>query len=416
MQDVANDMDDLFQRAADDYPLDTGKGDWDTVLSKITEDAETPVAVAATANKGKGKFIAGALLLGCLFTGLFINDGTLNKHGSGKKTLPINQSAIVVTNDIKDDVQTETIIHKTTIQKNSGPIYRTSQLTTEKNNTTELTVAGIDKTDVQVATIDYDNKEPFYRKLIAGSIIPDYSYHLLMKNHKAVSINIDDSKTKYIARQEPITNAISNKKKDADNNIKGIYAGLVGGPEFSKGSDMAFNNSGLSAGVLLGYRFNKKISLESGLIWNNKKYTSQGKHFNMKKVAATMPAGMIINNLSSNISLLEIPLKIKYDVYNKHNTVLFFTGGVSSYIMTKEENHYNVSLNGNDQQMTGVYKKNSYEFPAVVNLSVGYQKNVSKNFDIRLEPFLKIPLQGIGVGNLPVTSAGLQLGIIHRLK
>ena len=61
-------------------------------------------------------------------------------------------------------------------------------------------------------------------------------------------------------------------------------------------------------------------------------------------------------------------------------------------------------------------KKNNYRLPAVANLSIGYQNSISKNLNIRVEPFLKIPLQGMGVGSLPVTSAGLQLGITSRLK
>ena len=68
------------------------------------------------------------------------------------------------------------------------------------------------------------------------------------------------------------------------------------------------------------------------------------------------------------------------------------------------------------EKVLGVYEKNSYGLPAVANVSVGYEHKISKTFDIRIEPFLKIPLQGIGVGNLRVTSAGLQIGITGRLK
>ncbi|CAN5397634.1 hypothetical protein BH11BAC3_BH11BAC3_00580 [soil metagenome] len=413
MQDVANDMDDLFQRAAESYPLDSGTGDWEAVLGKISDNPESPVAIVAIPKKSKGSFIAGALLLCCLFAGLLINDGTLTQDGNGKTNLAENQLPIAETVSKNATVQHEIRNTKTAIINRSHPIINSNQLSKLSNFQNQLVVTAGDNSSIDGD--NFNNSEPFAKKLVAGSIIPDYSDNLLVKKHKAVTIIGDDSKTKNIAKQVVVTNKKENTKP-LSNNTKGFYAGLVGGPEFSKGNDMAYNNAGLSAGVLVGFRVNKKISLESGLLWNNKKYTSQGKNFNMKKVAASMPSGMVINNLSSNSSLLEIPLKIKYDVYNKNNSTLFFTGGVSAYIMTKEENNYNVTLNGSDQQMTGVYKKNSYELPAVINISIGYQKNVSKNFDIRLEPFLKIPIQGIGVGNLPVTSAGLQLGIIRRLK
>ncbi len=129
-----------------------------------------------------------------------------------------------------------------------------------------------------------------------------------------------------------------------------------------------------------------------------------------------MPSGMIINNLKSNSSVIEIPLKVRYDFMSKNNSDLFVTGGVSSYIITKEKNIYNVTLNGNQEKLGEVYKKNNYGLPAVANVSIGYEHSVSKNLNVRIETFLKIPLQGMGVGSLPVTSAGLQIGITGRLK
>jgi hypothetical protein len=90
--------------------------------------------------------------------------------------------------------------------------------------------------------------------------------------------------------------------------------------------------------------------------------------------------------------------------------------GISAYIMTTESNRYHVTMNGNTEMMTGVYRNYSYGLPAVASISAGYQKNLSKFINVRIEPFLKIPLTGMGVGNLPITSAGLQVGITRILK
>ena len=84
--------------------------------------------------------------------------------------------------------------------------------------------------------------------------------------------------------------------------------------------------------------------------------------------------------------------------------------------MTKEKNLYNTSVNGNPEKFNGVYYKNNYRFPADATMSAGYEHSVSGYLDFKIEPFLKIPLQGVGVGSLPVTSTGLQVGITRRLK
>ena len=39
-----NDMDDLFNKAGKDYPLNTGKKDWNAVQQKLAGEEETPPA------------------------------------------------------------------------------------------------------------------------------------------------------------------------------------------------------------------------------------------------------------------------------------------------------------------------------------------------------------------------------------
>lgn len=207
-----------------------------------------------------------------------------------------------------------------------------------------------------------------------------------------------------------------NKPSQNVQNKKGIYVGVVAGPDFSKVHSGSFDRSGVNAGLVAGYRFSKKTLLESGISWDKKYYTSEGKNFSMDEVAFTMPSGMIINSLESSNSFIEIPLKLKFDFFTKRNFDLFVAGGVSAYIITREKNMYHITLNGDNKNLLCVYEENNYGLPAVANVSAGYEKNIFKNFDIRIEPYLKIPLRGMGVGSLPVTSAGLQIAIIGRLK
>ena len=195
-----------------------------------------------------------------------------------------------------------------------------------------------------------------------------------------------------------------------------MYVGVITGLDFSKVGSGSFDNMGFDAGFLLGYRISQALSFETAFMWNKKIYYSDGKHFNLDKVGSTMPSGMIINSLNSHSSVIEIPIKARYDFIRKTSSDLFFAGGVSAYIMTKEKNMYHVTYNGTQEKVLGVYEKNSYRLPAVANVSIGYERNISRLLDIRIEPFLKIPLQGIGVGSLPVTSAGLQIGITGHLK
>ena len=266
---------------------------------------------------------------------------------------------------------------------------------------------------------DYDNYYAYFlsaedfnkqgnQKLIEGSknnvetsLVPVRRYIPLSKDLSVV--------------EENSANVPLKKKPSAEDNTRGLYFGLIAGPDLSKVHSRPFN-FGFDVGLLFGYKINSKISLETGLIKGRKNYTSDGSNFNMSKIRQSMPAGMTINDLTSKSNLIEIPLKVKYSFTTKRNSGFFVSGGLSSYIMTMEKNLYNTSVNGNPEKFNGVYYKNNYRFPADATISAGYEHGISSYLDFKIEPFLKIPLQGVGVGSLPVTSTGLHIGIARRLK
>src|SRR5689334_1268355 len=59
MQYVNDDMDELFRRAAENYPLDTGSGDW----SKVAKALQDPEENKSPQKNGKGRFLWLLLLL-----------------------------------------------------------------------------------------------------------------------------------------------------------------------------------------------------------------------------------------------------------------------------------------------------------------------------------------------------------------
>jgi hypothetical protein len=66
-----------------------------------------------------------------------------------------------------------------------------------------------------------------------------------------------------------------------------------------------------------------------------------------------------------------------------------YTYGTKPYSKTKEISHQNEHWFG------------------VQNLSAGYYRKLSPAFSVGVEPFVKIPLSGIGNGNVRLTSAGI---------
>jgi hypothetical protein len=49
-----------------------------------------------------------------------------------------------------------------------------------------------------------------------------------------------------------------------------------------------------------------------------------------------------------------------------------------------------------------------------LSLSMGYSHRLGNFADIRIEPYLKVPVSKMGIGNLPLFSTGLQIGITRK--
>ncbi|MEO8110195.1 MAG: outer membrane beta-barrel protein [Ginsengibacter sp.] len=442
MQHLENDMDELFQRAAENYPLKKGEGDWESIAKRIADKSDPPAIIAPSKSIGRKKIIP-------LFLLLFIGSVSWFTFQYYQHRTDVVPGKNVMAGNVKEGNKTSAP------EKNKLGITgkNTAGVTDKKDKSNfynSIGLAGNNITDPEkgntsrAAGTGIRNVNPGKEKSLTGetynnesSIKPENKYSPAVNRNEANNDNNPAenkiSKEKIIAKNTELEEELSaaenagdalvihNEKKNDKalqnpQRKKGMYVGVVAGPDFSKVHSGSFDHSGVNAGIVAGYRFNKKISLESGIIWDKKYYTSEGKNFSMDKVGSTMPSGMVINNLESNNSFIEIPLKVKFDFFTKRNNNLFIAGGVSAYIITREQNMYHVTFNGDNKDVLSVYEKNNYGLPAVASLSLGYEKNVSKSFDLRIEPYLRIPLRGMGVGSLPITSAGLQIGIIGRLK
>ena len=361
MQDIGHDMDDLFQRAAESYPLNPGKSDWDSIEKKLNENIEAAPAIVPVKKKRDKRFIILFLLLAFLFSGWMIysniNHKSLpdiaNNKSSQQARLPdknkdINQNPQPGTLDINNDAKNSTA--SSLISQRGKVVVTNSNVTKESKNDNLGELSG-NNSGFQNERFGNNIFDPEINSLLNNSYLDEISADLFIPGLGANIISdlqqlkLNDSLTLHTK-----TNSSSEKKN-------GIYFGVVAGPDFSKVHSGSFGTSGFQAGLLLGFRFSHKLSFETGFTWNRKNYQSNGKDFSMNKVGATMPSGMVINDLQSQSTIIEIPTKIKYDFAVKNYHDFFVAVGVSSYIMTREMNMYHVTLNGSNDKMLGLYKK-----------------------------------------------------------
>ena len=439
MQHLENDMDDLFQRAGENYPLRGDKGNWERVAKRIEETETLAPTTESASGKKNTKVVIVLLLLGTLISGGFVMHIFLQGNHSGRhiylsasKSNKTRQARI--SHNKSGTIQaaeysTLPIVTGMRECKTGRPVagvldpssrnprfaYATSfQNKAFARENREVTTALKKKENQKLGTGDF-----LHNLWIERNTHKEIS-EALMNNRNEISQMPVKPVCKTVNQKNLVHNLGNGTKQNKDlfpsQRKKGFYIGAAGGPDISNVKSGYFSYIGDQAGLLFGYGLLKKISFETGVLWNEKYYSSEGKHFNMSQIRSSMPAGMEIVSLESHVSLIELPLSVRYDFLQKANYKLVVSGGVSCYIMTKERNLYNATVNGNAEKMLGVYHTYDCGWPAVAELSVGYDRIVFKNLNIRIEPYVKLPLQGIGVGNLPVSSAGIQIGITRHFN
>jgi hypothetical protein len=62
------------------------------------------------------------------------------------------------------------------------------------------------------------------------------------------------------------------------------------------------------------------------------------------------------------------------------------------------------------------YKNETKNWFSVVNFSLGYTHKLGDIGSIRVEPYLKLPIKNLGIGNMPIMSTGLNIGFTKTLR
>ena len=416
MQNPDNNMDELFRKAAENYPLKTDMPDWDDIVPALLS---TPITTTSS-KKGKRK-IMGLFLLGFLLltssslvihfyktktkdTTASINPATkkdLNKTNNVNSLQDKRTTATVVIEEVKSLIQQTNIQQKvnsiegTTLSKNKkAKLISGNLIFTEATNSSPETIGDTYDTQKQIdinnnsKTVLLDNRDTSVPKTVVAAVIKK---------------DVIDTTQKLPAQLS--------QTKNRNNKEHGMYVGMLAGMQLSQVEGQGFRKPGPSIGIITGYRFNNKVSVESGLFYSNKYYYSDGKYFEPAKTGTVMPAGMKVVSLEGKSSVLEIPLKIKYDFFKNKQSGWFVTGGFSSTVLLNENNKYAALVFGTPQNMNATYQQNRSYFISAVNFSIGHELKAFKKSNFRIEPYIQIPVKGIGVGSMPVFTTGVHVGI-----
>jgi hypothetical protein len=170
--------------------------------------------------------------------------------------------------------------------------------------------------------------------------------------------------------------------------------------------------TGYNFGVQVGYRFSNRWSVNTGVIYTKKFYKADSADFHYK----TNWPNYKLRNVEGNCSMWEIPVNVRYDVSFNDKRRWFVSTGLSTYLMDKEDYMLYYSNNWNNYITEAPVNSdvNSNYIFSIVNLSAGMERSLGKRFSLQAEPYLKVPLKGLGMGSMRMTSYGVLFTLKYK--
>ena len=207
-----------------------------------------------------------------------------------------------------------------------------------------------------------------------------------------------------------ITTTENNKLiKNPDADFKPYFtAALTIAPDLSGVGLSSFSQPGTNVGIIMEYSVSKRFSLSSGIIYSNKIYSVlegfnpyEGYWYQKPKP----------DRVDGTCDVIDIPVNVRYNIVSHSKNKIFVSAGISTYLMLTED--YNFIYKDHPNYPYSKRNENQHLF-GIGNFSLGYEKFLHPRWSLQIEPFIKLPLTEIGVGNLDLLSTGAFLSIKHH--
>ncbi len=170
-------------------------------------------------------------------------------------------------------------------------------------------------------------------------------------------------------------------------------------PDFSSVNFGTHTRPGVNAGLLIAYHISQRISVQSGAILSQKIYSARNLEYH----------GYTAEKADGDCRIIDIPVNVSYRFPSRSSYSLYLTAGFSSYLMKKEDYTFTFDSYDGPYEYSRSIRNENNEWFKVMNFSVGVSRKLSERVFLEAEPFVKLPVSGIGDGKLNVNTIGLFL-------
>lgn len=215
----------------------------------------------------------------------------------------------------------------------------------------------------------------------------------------------EDAVVSIAAIVEPTTSATTQSKPIFKARSPFVFS-IIAAPDISSSPANLSSKVSTNIGLLGTYFITKKISISTGAVYGRKLYDYGG----ISLPAYGNPGKKW--EVDADCKVLDIPLNLNYQLFNNKNNSITVNTGLSSYFMLNERYKYinNDGINEAKVSVFEIVNQNQHVF-GVANLSLSFNHQITNKLNIGVQPFVKIPLTGLGYQNSKLRSTGVAFSL-----
>ncbi len=221
--------------------------------------------------------------------------------------------------------------------------------------------------------------------------------------------NLPLVKTKYMPLPEIGYNQASKEaKQEISRDISPKLAFRLGySPDLSTVGLKDFSKPGTAVSILLEYAVKPRWYVQTGVVRSEKIYSARAGAYALNKYVTAINTPYSVDG---TCSMVEIPLGVRYDFKQGIRGRIYGGVGVSSYYVQKEKYIYNYKeyVHG---QAPGWKGKSGWFWLSHTTASLGYEHRISNKLSILAEPYILIPLKGVGYGKVNLVTSSIWFSV-----
>ncbi len=184
---------------------------------------------------------------------------------------------------------------------------------------------------------------------------------------------------------------------------------VLGSSDLNGLNSFSQSKVGTNFGALFSAGIFNRLTVSIGAVYSSKPYLTNFDNYRGSFKFPNTPA-----TVSADCRMIDVPLNLDYSLYNKHRNKFSVGTGLSSYLMFHENYNYSYGAYGNGPASYSVPSPGKY-YLSILNLQATYQRQINSRLGLDVQPYVKLPLSGVGLYDSKLQSTGVAVGLTWSL-